>query len=194
MDTFITEFSKVYENTLSMLSDRKYTIDKDETVLKTKKLTQLEIDEYMNKTGGLLQTKDQNNITVAVFFSFDKFGINELKSLLIKLTEKKITHLILVLKYKLTSHSQKLLLITKKMEKEIFYFNEMTYNPTKHILVPKHEIMKKAEYDEFVKNIGKKIPCIKLTDRMCRHLNGKLDQIIKIYRSDGSMYYRIVIK
>jgi len=194
MSNFVTEFSTVYENTLSMLSDRKYTIPENETVLKLKKITQLDIDEYFKNTDGLLQVKDHNNVSVAVFFSFEKFGINELKTLLIKLSEKKITHVILILKYKLTSHSQKLLVVTKKMEKEIFYFNEMTFNPTKHVLVPKHEIMQKKEYDEFIKNIGKKIPCIKLNDRMCRHLNGKIDQIIKISRNDGTMYYRIVIK
>ena len=43
-----------------------------------------------------------------------------------------------------------------------------------------------------IEKFGKKIPNIKITDKICRYYNGKIDQIFRIYRKN-KLYYRIVI-
>ena len=78
------------------------------------------------------------------------------------------------------------------MEIEIFYFNEMIFNITKHVLVPKHELLNDTETKLFFQKFGKKIPYIKKNDKICRYFNGKIDQVFRIYRQN-EIYYRIVV-
>ena len=107
--------------------------------------------------------------------------------------EEEVTHLILITKHKLTSYAKKeLKLLGKNMEKEIFYFDELVFNITQHVLVPKHELLTVEETKLFLEKFGKKVPFIKTTDKVCRYYNGKIDQVFRIFRK-SELYYRIVI-
>ena len=79
-----------------------------------------------------------------------------------------------------------------KTELEIFYEHEMIYNVTKHVLVPKHELLDEKHTKLIFKKFGKKIPSIKSTDRVSRYYNGKPNQIFKIYRNN-EIFFRLVI-
>ena len=68
----------------------------------------------------------------------------------------------------------------------------MYYNVTEHRLYNKHERLDKTEAETFIKQFGKEIPFILKTDMICRYFDFKKGDIIKIYRKNGYISYRIV--
>jgi DNA-directed RNA polymerase subunit H len=83
---------------------------------------------------------------------------------------------------------------TKKSKKSNFETSEI-----KHILVPKHEIVKEEEEKEILEKLNctkEQLPRIKMDDPALRHLNPKKGDIIRIHREDihtKSIYYRVVV-
>lgn len=187
----IDDFKIIYHNTLEMLLTRKYNIDK---YINNKKIIEVTNEELIKKYKENNCKIDlfENNKKVQVFFCNEKLGVTQTKELLTSLLEQKIEHIILITKNKLTSYAKKEMLnLGKNLEKEIFYNSEMIYNIIKHELVPKHELLTLEETRLMIEKFGKKIPNIKITDKVCRYYNGKIDQIFRIYRKN-KIYYRIV--
>ena len=183
----ISTFRKIYYNTIEMLVDRNYNMEK---YLKNKKLIQITDEQLTQNTRIIINENDDKK--VHIFFFNEKMGVNEIKILFGELKELKVTHFIFITKNKLTSYAKKEMNKSgRNMEIEIFYNDEMLMNVTKHVLVPKHELLTEVETKLFIKKIGKKIPHIKKTDKVCRYYNGKIDQIFRIYRQN-EIYYRIV--
>ena len=183
----VLTFRKIYYNTLEMLVDRNYDMKK---YLKNKKLIQMTNEQISQNTRMIVNNKAEQK--VHVYFFNEKMGVNEIKVLFGELKEDKVTHIIFITKNKLTSYAKKEMNKSgRNMEIEIFYNDEMLINVTKHVLVPKHELLTEEETKLFFNKIGKKIPHIKKTDKVCRYYNGKIDQIFRIYRKN-EIYYRIV--
>ena len=178
-------YRKIYYTTLEMLIERDYNMEK---YVKNGKIA-FEDDELHDK---IIVTSPKGD-KVSVFFFNEKMGVNEIKELFETLINEKVTHVIFITKNKLTSYAKKEMNnLGKNIEIEIFYNHEMVSNITKHVLVPKHELLTEEETVLFFKKIGKKIPHIKKSDKVCRYYNGKIDQVFRIYRKK-ELYYRIVV-
>jgi DNA-directed RNA polymerase I, II, and III subunit RPABC1 len=189
----IKTLKKVYYNTLEMLISRNYHMNDFIYKNKIKEISDEELLKKYEIDNCRLNIKKPNNNFVSVFFFTSKIGINEIKILFKIIKEDKINHFILITKKKITSYAQKeMKILTKGIEKEIFFFDNLMINITKHNLVPKHVLLTKEESILFMKNIGRKIPYIKINDPICKFYNGKMDQIFKIYRKN-EIYYRIVV-
>lgn len=70
---------------------------------------------------------------------------------------------------------------------QVFFWDELIVNPTKHYMVPKHEILSNDEKMELTSNNNKysgidKFPIILDSDPIMRFLGGKLGDVIKITR------------
>ncbi len=72
---------------------------------------------------------------------------------------------------------------------------------TKHVLVPKHEIISESEKEELLKKYGitlRQLPRILLNDPAIKHLNPKVGDVVKIIRKSSTAgeaeYYRVVVK
>lgn len=182
---------KIYYNTIDMLKERNYNVKKYYKKGKIIKISDEDILKIYNNDKLIIKKEDKQD--VCVYFFYNKIGINETKVLFNKIKKENINHVILVIKDKITSYAKKeMKVLSKGIEKEIFYFNNLIFNITKHELVPKHVLLNKKETELFIKNIGKKIPHIKINDPICKFYNGKIDQIFKIYR-EKEIYYRIVV-
>lgn len=85
---------------------------------------------------------------------------------------------------------------------EIFSLLELQFNKSKHFLVPKHELINDENVIEdlikthYIKNRSQ-FPHILKSDPMCKYLNAKQGNIVKIYRSSPtsgeSIVYRTVV-
>lgn len=84
---------------------------------------------------------------------------------------------------------------------QIFYKKELTYNPLKHTMVPKHEKLtdnegKQIMNDYLIKN-KTQLPIISKTDIISRWLGLKVGEIVRIIRynktSGEYFYYRVCI-
>ena len=186
----ISTFRKIFNNTIEMLIDRGYDM-KD--FIKNKKIINLTDEQLLQNTQIVVRpSKTETDKKVHIYFFNEKMGVNEVKELFVELNTLKVTHFIFITKNKLTSYAKKEMNNSgKNMEIEIFYNDDMIFNITKHVLVPKHELLTEQETKLFLKKIGKKIPHIKKNDKVCRYYNGKIDQIFRIYRRN-ELYYRIV--
>tara|TARA_B110000211_G_C14092951_1_gene560400 strand:+ start:12526 stop:13110 length:585 start_codon:yes stop_codon:yes gene_type:complete len=93
----------------------------------------------------------------------------------------------------------------KKLEKlyniQVFWKTELQINPTKHMLVPQHTLIKKEDQRAIMANynilLKSQLPAIKENDIICRYYNFKKGDIIKIKgtcrNKDADIYkYRYV--
>jgi DNA-directed RNA polymerase subunit H len=72
---------------------------------------------------------------------------------------------------------------------------------TKHVLVPKHEIISESEKEELLKRYGitlRQLPRIFMNDPAIKHLNPKIGDVVRIRRKSVTAgeteYYRVVVK
>ena len=96
----------------------------------------------------------------------------------------------------------------KSLFKNIEYFKyaELKFNPTKHVLVPKHEMLSGVEISKLLKDlkidpkmISKSLPILKRDDRISRHYLFEKSNVIRIKRpslifpDEYVYYYRYVL-
>jgi DNA-directed RNA polymerase I, II, and III subunit RPABC1 len=188
----IKVFRKVFYNTLDMLNDRKYDISSYKHNNKIKKFTDEELIEMYESENFNLNLKNKND-KVLVFFFFEKVGINEIKSLFEFITNENVNHIILISENILTTYAKKELnTLFTNIKVEFFLNKNLIYNVTKHVLVPKHELLTENEKEQFLLKFGKKVPHIKINDKICRYYNGQVDDVFRIYR-ENEIYYRLVV-
>jgi len=174
--------NNVFENTLKMLEDRSYTIDK----------TLYKIDEML-ETQFIIIPNYIDDKNMAIYFLKTKIGIKDIKYFLTEM-EKETTHIhkiIFIVKYDMSNQGKKEL-TASRFDIEIFNISELVFNVATHMLVPKHILLSDEQCEQVISKFGKKIPYIKKTDRICRHYDGKIDQVFEIQRS-LELYYRIVV-
>ena len=69
---------------------------------------------------------------------------------------------------------------------ELFSHAELTYNLLKHELVPRHTVIGHSKQND------NKFPILRRTDPVAKFLAFRSGNIVKIERSDGSLYIRFV--
>ena len=75
---------------------------------------------------------------------------------------------------------------------EGYLSQELMYNPTKHRLVPKHQLLGDSEAEEFVRLYGKNWPILQKNDVIARFYGFQVGDIVKVVRKNGFIAYRIV--
>jgi len=89
--------------------------------------------------------------------------------------------------------------ITDKIFVQYFHLDTLTFNVTKHSMVPKHEILSKEETDELIKSLYitdiNKLPKINASDPISKYYGIKGGEVFRITRpsetSGISHYYRL---
>lgn len=142
---------------------------------------------YKNTISEMLS--DRNVIGTKVYYHerHNKITIDDAK----KYIATGYTNLIIVYD-QITGTARKLLDLVHDKNIELFNYNELMYNITKHHLVPKHTKLSSEERLSFVSTYGDNIPIIKKTDPVSRYWCFKPGDIIRINRNDGTISYRIV--
>ena len=131
-----------------------------------------------------------------------KIGINIVKSLQSFVESHDLNHAILFYKDSITAFAkQQLDELKKTLKIETFNINEMIFNITKHVLVPKHELISNKDKKDLLKIFKiteKKLPYIKIDDPVSRYYGASVGNVFKITRTSESTnsttYYRIVVK
>lgn len=141
-------------------------------------------------------TKDS---PIAVHFtSEDKLSKKVLESLVHEYGAQGVSSVILVTFSKLNP-ACKALLKGIKLNFEHFMVEELQFNPTKHVLVPKHRIMAQQESQELIKSLRcekSNLPTILTTDVISRYLGAQSGDVVEIVRNSQTtgtaLYYRVV--
>lgn len=142
-----------------------------------------------------LEYTSNDDELILILFSNFVIGLKDIKNIQDMIQENDYQSILFIVE-KITSFALK-----EIKEYEIFTIEEISINPLKYYLVPKHEIMSSLEEKEFFKNnkTYKKIllPKIKKSDPVIKWLGGKKGNLIRIIRKSPntieSIYYRVVI-
>ena len=181
----MNELIKSFVILKEMLKD----IDIDTKNLDSISDTELNIMFKSNKIFSL-NVNDSMNI---VYHINNKFKINELKKYL-----GNNDHVIVIFKEKINNLNIKNMRDQNNVFIEIFMMKELQFNISKHLLVPKHEIMNdQVEINRLLSTYSLKknqLPIILHSDPMARYLNVKVGDIVKITRDSPSAGIAIVYR
>ena len=130
-----------------------------------------------------------------------KIGINIVKNLQSFLEEHGLKYAIIFFKESITAFAKQQLDELRTTAKiETFSFDDMIFNITQHVLVPKHELIDEKEKRALCKKLSineRRLPQIKKNDPVCRYYGAEIGDVFKITRSSESTYqstyYRLVV-
>lgn len=126
---------------------------------------------------------------VKIYFCMDsKLNMDTMKTFVSDLQQQNIHHAILVHHHAITSSTKKLIEQLWSTEIETFHVDELQFNITRHVLYSKHE--KANDLDPRVST--KPFPSILKTDAVVRYFNFKRHDVLRIFRKDGTISYRVV--
>lgn len=201
MDKKCDVYYKVRKTIIEMLHDRNYTVSDEEKNLNYSDFSEKFYENQINFEGTY---KDNDDKLILIYFFLENktFGKKDLVGLKTLVNEKyvdKDLNIIIVLQDKPTSQINKEILIEDYKNIEIFLVKNLLVNVTKHIFVPKHEILSQEEG----KKILEKFKCTRLqlpkilsSDAIAKYYGMKPGQICKITRNSNitgeSIYYRLV--
>lgn len=142
-----------------------------------------------------------DNIYV-IYYIPSKFRMGELKKLLDDNEDRKLNkdvQFIIVLNDKMSLINLRTLNSMPNLQYQIFRIKELQFNITKHILVPKHEVVRDEEViksilDSYSLKTKYQLPTILKTDPMSRYLGLKSGDIVKITRNSPSSGEYIVYR
>lgn len=113
----------------------------------------------------------------------EKMGKEYIKQVIIMLENIECDHVIMIIGKKLTPDAINQIKKLTVYTFEIFEEKDLTYNPTKHIYVPKHVPLSEEEVKELDSDELDKFPMLLKTDIICRYHGFKEGQIVKIYNN-----------
>ena len=141
----------------------------------------------------ILAIKEDGNQVCAFFTkSVKKFNVDRIQECIYMMKQMDITHSIIIYKEFATPYAKKLVEESTDIYMELFKEDELQYNCTKHVLVPKHELLFKKDAIEAKEFKKDKYPLILKTDAVVRFYGFKIGDVLKITRKNGTIMYRIV--
>jgi DNA-directed RNA polymerase subunit H (RpoH/RPB5) len=163
-------------------------------------------DESSEEKYYVITAKKCNGSIVKVFFTnIDKFNTECVQYFTKKLHSLAITHCIILYNNSITSSANKMILNIpvlsstiskdtklKKIQLEMFKYDELQFNITKHELQPSFRALTNKESNIFKKKYGSKFPKFLPTDPIVKFYNFQAGSVIEITRNNGYITYRIV--
>lgn len=175
----------------SFVTLKEMLVDRGVDVSRLNSISDAELN-IMSKSHKIFSVEVNDSMKI-VYHINTKFKINELKKYL-----GENEHIIVVFKEKINNLNIRNMRDQNNVFIEIFMMKELQFNISRHMLVPKHEIMKNDdEIDKLLKTYNLKknqLPIILHSDPMARYLNVKVGDIVKITRDSPSAGIAIVYR
>ena len=129
---------------------------------------------------------------IVIFSKYNKLNIDSIKYNLEIINKNKYNHAIIIYNNNVTSSAKKIIKNLYNINIEIFSRNELQFNITKHRLSRPHIKVTGEEELEIREKYGDKLSIILKTDPQARFYGFCVNDIIKIIRKNGLVFYRIV--
>lgn len=186
---------QVKKTQIEMLQDRGYDVSAELPILSTTfESFNRTYTDYATANGltireVLRQIYHKGNEKILVYYieSIDgkNIGIDLAKIFISYLTSVKVLNAILISDQPINSNVQTEFNSLPMYKISVFLENELMYNPTKHFLVPRHELLTEAEARDFYRTNRFKpsqLPNMFVTDRIARHYGAKPGDTFRIYQ------------
>lgn len=210
-NTTLSQIRRVKLTQVEMLLDRGYEIPEYELKLLENGIEYFE-SYYKSKDEPLMESLNQiyyrQGVPLAVYYlrkaGVKQVGVDQITEI-IQAADVHRDWVLIVSADPLSPEAQKTVAAQNQIggHYQVFYFNQLWFNVTKHRLVPKHEPLSLEKTQEILKrnNVdADKIPVIKLDDPVVRYYGLVVNQMVRIVRYSVtpstdvtvSHYYRIV--
>ena len=191
-ETLIQKGTRAFQQTIQMLRARGYT-DFD----RLSSSSRIESEEDLHY---IASSDEDNQKPILVYWGIGpKFGVNDVRSMLVKCEEKQLTRAMLVTVEPIKSQTQTRLIheAKKGFRVELFALDELQIDFSKHMYVPPHEVLLPEEVKELLEAYQIKyvtqLPKILTSDPMVRYLGLKQKQVVRIIRPGNQIHYRVVM-
>ena len=187
---------KIQNTVLELLSDRNYIVDNKYNISFN------EFCQYLEKGNiNILSSGERGDIYVYFYNDNKNFGKNEFKNTVNKIREDNHPdiNIIIIVKEKENSAVRRELTLPLYSNVEIFIHKQLTFNITKHDIVPKHILLSDEEINILTNTYNtprQKFPKILIDDPISKYFGVKHGDMFKIIRKSYSVgeinAYRIV--
>lgn len=198
-----TKFFRIRRTLYEMLRDRGYSVPDDEINMKFEQFV-AKLGEGMKRDDFVIhKCKEKDPLDqIYVFFPEEpKVGVKSVTSYSNRMKEDKVYNAIVVVRKGLSPQAkQSISLVNKCFNMDVFEEAQLLVNVTKHVLVPKHELLTKDQKDELLKRFKvteTRLPRILVDDPVAKYYGLKRGQVVKITRksqtADTYETYRFVV-
>lgn len=188
------KYYKVRKTLLEMLTDRNYIIPKSLFVGFNEFSA---IYDNNNFDLNVEHSKTGNDIYVTFFTELKNFTKKDFYTIIGNLDVAENTNIIVVLREKCNQTIIRELALDKNKNIEIFTIDRLLFNITKHVLVPKHELLTKEEIKEILKKYKctvNQLPKVFKTDPISKYYGAKVGDVFRIYRKSSSVGEKIAYR
>lgn len=143
----------------------------------------------------LIRANKSNGEIVVVFFHLNsKLNKKDMGKYMTMMKDENCSHSIIIYMNDITSMSSKSVDQSIEMKIELFTFEELQFNITKHRLQPtKFTRLLPIENTQFKKQHGIRFPIMKLTDPIARFYDYDKGDLIEVTNKSGLVTHRIVV-
>ena len=141
---------------------------------------------------------DMHDKIIVYFVKNVKVCIKKIKEIE-QVLDENVSLIILIYSNNITSFARQAIIQDITCPIQVFHESELQFNITKHMLVPKHEIMTKIFRNDFMSKNNYKannLPRIFTNDPIMKYMNAQPGDLIRVTRnsetSGESIYYRLV--
>lgn len=199
------ELFKVKKKQIIMMGDRGFDISKEKPLLNYR------ISDFISVYRNIAEQRKasfkealnnlytrEDGISIYVFYPETpkgssgpkKISQDQIKNIIKFMTDNEIINIILITETTLSPDAIKAFENIPSRRMENFLYEEMTYNPTEHYLVPKHTLLTDEEAKNFLQRNKlnlKDLPKISYEDPITRYYGAVPGQIFKIDRENLSI-------
>jgi DNA-directed RNA polymerase I, II, and III subunit RPABC1 len=184
-----------FKTLLEMFNDRKIDVlDINETIL------QETLISNASKIGFSIELSASTTASTIkiIYYLASKFKWSELKKFFEDLSDQDNTLYILIVADKISQNNMKSI-YALNLNLQIFNIKELQFNITKHVLVPKHEVVNdqneiKSILDNYCLKSKFQLPLMLKTDPVSRYFGLKNGDIVKIIRNSPTSGEYIVYR
>lgn len=194
---------------IDLVLDRGYTIPQDEVILKGMKLHEFAAE--INRIAAEQKTSARSALS-RIYESVDATGavnrrmlvyfagktdplktqvsVDAVRHFILSMQTHAVSEAIFIVDHDLSPPANKELKDVTTARWQVFNDSDLTYNPVRHVDVPKHELLKpseaRAKLAEMKVDLSK-LPIIKISDPIVRYYGWPVGGIVRIYRHDRSV-------
>ena len=179
---------RVNKTVHQMVSDRGYLVSRGELEMDLQQFQQQHPEPIDRQNLTFVVTHSITSEKLLVFFADEEtLGITRLRKMMERMRESTIMKAILIFPLKLSPQANKFVNEMQQQQYfvELFSEAELLVNITKHVLVPKHEVLVNEAKLLLLKRYRLKetqLPRIMVTDPVARYYGLKRGQVVKITR------------